>query len=204
MNKLFNLLSVLIFGKNYFIENFLIKNDISIISHTNYLGKNSKVPSLKWFPDFQELKYPDNFSFRQKIARKTDVILASKHATKILVSSKSVQKDLIKINQNAYLNSSILYHTTNIDKKIKLINKKELKKKFKIKKEYFYLPNQYWKHKNHVVAFKAIKELKRRGYNINLITTGNSNDYRFPNHYSNLKIFIKIMIMSHIVIDHIV
>lgn len=190
-NKLFNLLSVLIIGKNYFIENFLIKNDISIISHTHYLGKNSKVPSLKWFPDFQELKYPNNFSFRQKIARKADVILASKHATKILVSSKSVQKGLKKINQNAYLKSSILYHTTNIDKKIKPMKLKELKKKFKIKKKYFYLPNQYWKHKNHIVVFKAIKELKKRGYNINLVTTGNSNDYRFPDHYSNLKIFMK-------------
>ena len=191
LNKLFNLLSIFIIGKNLFIEKFLLKYNISIISHTHYLGKNSKIPSIKWFPDFQELKFPENFSFKQKIARKLDIFLASIHSTKILISSKSVQRDLKKINKKAYLNSLVLYHTTNIDKNIKLAKLKDLKKKYKIKKIFFYLPNHYWKHKNHIVVFQAIKELKKKVKNITVVTSGNSNDYRFPDHYSNLEIFIK-------------
>ena len=59
------------------------------------------------------------------------------------------------------------------------------------KKIFFFLPNHYWKHKNHIVVFKAIKELKKKVKNITVVTSGNSNDYRFPDHYSNLEVFIK-------------
>ena len=96
LNKIFNLFSIILFGKNFLIDNFLEKKNIKIISHTNFTGKNSKVPSLKWFPDFQEFRYPENFNFKQKFARKLDIYLSSIHASKILVSSKSVQNNLKK------------------------------------------------------------------------------------------------------------
>ena len=98
IKKIFNLFSIFIFGKNLILDNFLENNDIRIISHTNFTGRNSNVPSLKWFPDFQEYKFPKNFSLRQKIARNLDIYLSSNHASKILISSKSVQNDLKKIN----------------------------------------------------------------------------------------------------------
>jgi len=189
--KLFNLFSILLFGQNLFVQNFLKKNYISIISHTDYLGKNSIIPSIKWFPDFQELKYPENFSFKQKIARNFDIYMSSIHATKILLSSKSVQNNLKKINKKAFNNSVVLYHTTCLKKKMKIANFEKLKKKYNIKRNFFYLPNHFWKHKNHLVVFKAIKKLKEIKKDICLITTGNAHDYRFPNHFSNLKSFIK-------------
>ena len=52
--KLFNLFQIIFFGKNFIFEKFLIKNKIDIISHTSFLGKNSKIPSLKWFPIFKK------------------------------------------------------------------------------------------------------------------------------------------------------
>ncbi len=195
--KIFNFISILIFGKNLFVENFLIKNYISIISHTNYLGKNSKVPSIKWFPDFQELKYPKNFSIKQKLARKLDIYLSSIHATKVLLSSKSAQRDLKKININAFKNSTILYHTTYLSKNIKLTNIHNLKKKYNIKNKFFYLPNHFWKHKNHIVVFKAIKRIKELNKNACLVTTGSSYDYRFPEHFNQLKSYIKKQKLSN-------
>ncbi len=189
--KIFNFFSILIFGKNPFVENLLKKNYISIVSHTNYLGKNSKVPSIKWFPDFQELKYPENFSFKQKLARKLDIYLSSIHATKVLLSSRSAQRNLKKININAFKNSTVLYHTTYLSKKIKFTNINNLKKKYNIKKKFFYLPNHFWKHKNHMVVFKAIKRIKELNKSVCLVTTGSSYDYRFPGYFDQLKFYIK-------------
>jgi glycosyltransferase involved in cell wall biosynthesis len=191
MIKLVNFFSILILGKNSFVEKFLKVNQISVVSHTNYLGKNSLIPSIKWFPDFQELKYPENFSYKQKIARNIDIYMASVHSSKILLSSKSVQMNLKKINKNAFYNSVVLHHTTHLDKSIKITNIKELKKKYNIRKKFFYLPNHFWKHKNHLVVFKAIKKIKTNEKNICLIMTGNKSDYRFPNYFSELNLFIE-------------
>ena len=63
--KIINNFFINIFGKNIFMDQFLKKNDISVISHTSYLGKNSDIISLKWFPDFQEIHLPKLFSSKQ-------------------------------------------------------------------------------------------------------------------------------------------
>ena len=191
--KLFNLFQIIFFGKNFIFEKFLIKNKIDIISHTSFLGKNSKIPSLKWFPDFQEIHFPENFSLKQKIARKIDIILSKIHSTKILISSKSVLKDLKKINIDAYKKSLILYHY-NLVKIKKIKNNKVIEKNYNtdLPKKYIYLPNHYWKHKNHITVFKSIDYLNKK-YNkkVYLVTTGNKNDYRFPEYKSYLDEFLE-------------
>ena len=168
----------------------MINHNISIISHTSSLGRNSKIPSIKWFPDFQEFKFPNNFSLKQRIARKLDIYFSSINSTKILLSSYSVQKQLKLINKKAFKKSSVLRHATFL-RNFKIIGQSKLKKKFNIKRNYFFLPNHFWKHKNHIVVYKAIKLAKKNDKKILLVTTGNTYDYRFPDHYNFLQNFIK-------------
>ena len=191
--KILNLIRIIFLKKNKNIENFLIENNISIISHTNYLGKKSSIPSIKWFPDFQEIEFPENFSFRQKIARKIDIILSSINSSIILLSSKSVRNDLKKINEKAYFHSKVVSHCTFIDIR-KLKTKNYLKNKYKVKlnENFIFIPNHHWKHKNHITVYKSMKTLREKyKKNIFLITTGNKSDYRFPEHSNFLKNYIK-------------
>ena len=45
----------------------------------------------------------------------------------------------------------------------KIISKKKILDKYKIKnKQYFILPNQYRKHKNHILALKALELIARK------------------------------------------
>jgi hypothetical protein len=48
-----------------------------------------------------------------------------------------------------------------------------------ILKNYFYLPNAYWKHKNHIVVLKALRLLKVKPL---IISTGKFYDHRNPEH----------------------
>lgn len=201
--KLSNLLKIIFFQKNELVEKFLIKNKIKIISHTNYLGKNSFIPSIKWFPDFQETKFPENFSFRQKIARKLDVFLSSINSSLILLSSRSVRNNLKLINHKAYLKSKVISHCTLLNIK-KFKSKNYLKKKYKINlgKNYIFIPNHHWKHKNHIIVYKSIKILKEKfKFNVNIVTSGSNYDYRFPDHSIYLKNFINDNNLSNNIIN---
>tara|TARA_B110001452_G_scaffold180642_1_gene151697 strand:+ start:4919 stop:6094 length:1176 start_codon:yes stop_codon:yes gene_type:complete len=188
--KIINNFFINIFGKNIFLDQFLKKNDISIISHTSYLGKNSDIISLKWFPDFQEIHLPKLFSSKQKLARSYDIKMAEKHSTKIIISSQSVRKDLKKINKNAFKKSLIFKHVNETLKPENLKSFKYLSKKYILKKRYFFLPNHFWKHKNHIVVLKALNHLRNK-IDFEVITSGNNTDYRFPKHFKNLNDFIK-------------
>ena len=191
--KIFNLFQIIFFGKNFFFEKFLKKNNIDIISHTSFLGIRSKIPSIKWFPDFQEYHFPDNFGFKQKIARRLDLILSRIHSTKLLVSSQSVLRDLYKINKKAYMKTIVLNHFNKLrNEKIKKISIIEKKYNIKIPKNFIYLPNHYWKHKNHLTVFRSINFIKKKlNKKIYLVTTGEKNDYRFPDHKKKLENYLE-------------
>ena len=55
------------------------------------------------------------------------------------------------------------------------------------------MPNHYWKHKNHIIVLKALKELKKfnKKLNFNIISSGNFEDRRDKSHSLHIKDFIK-------------
>ncbi len=187
--RLVNKILIIIFGKNFLFDRFLKKNNISILSHSGFTGIRSKIKSYPWLPDFQELHFPENFSLKKKILRKINILLSTKHSTKIIVSSKSVQKDLKKISYKSYKKSVLLNHTNNVVPLNKLKSLEYLKKKYSIKRNFYLLPNHYWVHKNHIVVLKALKWIKKPKFQI--VSTGMCFDHRKPRHFLNLEKYIK-------------
>ena len=67
----------------------------------------------------------------------------------------------------------------------------QLLHKYRIKEKYFFSPNQFWAHKNHIVTIKAVKLLKDNGTDINVVFTGKMSDYRSPNYSAELVDYVK-------------
>ena len=63
---------------------------------------------------------------------------------------------------------------------------KRVTRLYHLPEKFVYVPNQFWKHKNHITAFRALKILKSRGIDLFLVCTGNPVDYRHPGHFSEL------------------
>ena len=148
--RILNKILIFFFGKNYILENFFKKNNIEILSHSGFLGRNSSIKSYPWFLDFQEIYLPENFSLKSLILRRINVFLASIHSTQIIISSLQVQKDLKKLSKKGYDKSIIIKHCAYLPEKNRLLNFESLKKKYNLNDAFFFLPNHYWKHKNHI------------------------------------------------------
>jgi glycosyltransferase involved in cell wall biosynthesis len=54
----------------------------------------------------------------------------------------------------------------------------EMERKYGFKGPYFFLPNQFWAHKNHMVVLQAVARLKQKGEQVTVLCTGNTVDYR--------------------------
>jgi glycosyltransferase involved in cell wall biosynthesis len=61
-----------------------------------------------------------------------------------------------------------------------------IKKLYNLPEKFFYLPNQFWKHKNHELVFQAVKALKEKGEKILIVCTGSPFDYRHPGYHTQL------------------
>jgi glycosyltransferase involved in cell wall biosynthesis len=114
-----------------------------------------------------------------------------KKSTRIILSSFSALDDLKSFLPEHASKVRILKFVAIPDKRIyELGHNEEILKRYSISEKYFYLPNQLWKHKNHLIVFEAVRILRQRGKNILLICSGSLNDYRDRNHIHDVKGFI--------------
>jgi hypothetical protein len=171
--RVYSKLQILILGKSKFFEDFFLKYKINLVSHYMPLGRNSEIKSFSWITDFQHLYYPQYFTFLQRFFRTINIFYTASSSSKIILSSNASASDLKKVinfNLKKIFVHPFFFGNYNLKN---IININKLRKKFKIKKNFFFLPNQYWFHKNHLLVLKSIVDLKKR-YNlsINIISSG--------------------------------
>ena len=181
-----------IFKTNYFLESILKKNSIEILSHS-FLTRFKHIKTINWIPDFQHIHLPKMFSKEEVVERNKTFLHVIKQSDMIVVSSYDALKDLKKFAPGHEKKVKVLHFVSQPSYKYHRMNKDDedkLVEKYNIKDSFYYIPNQFWKHKNHMIVLEAIKLLKQDNININLICTGHLTDYRNKNHINNIKIFI--------------
>jgi glycosyltransferase involved in cell wall biosynthesis len=66
-----------------------------------------------------------------------------------------------------------------------------VRRKYGLPEKFLIFPGQFWKHKNHLTLFRAIRLLQERGLNdLVLVSTGYQHDYRFPEYAAELQDFL--------------
>ncbi len=179
-------------GKSKKIESYLVKNKIYALSHTLLpLGKKSQIKSYPWIPDFQYIYYPNNFSLKNRIMKNINTFFCGNCSSKILLSSFDVKKDIQKISNKAFVNSKINRFTFNLPDQKEIKSLKYLIYKYKIPNKFFFVPNQYWVHKNHILILETLKKIVKLDKSICIISTGYKDDHRQSGYFSKLQRFIK-------------
>ena len=112
--RIFNKILIILFGRSYLYDNFFKKLKIQVLSHASFfLGEKSHIKSFPWIPDFQFYHYPNNFSLKNRILKRINILLMGYCSTKIILSSKSAKNDLKIISTKAYekslVNSFVFY-----------------------------------------------------------------------------------------------
>ena len=155
--------------KDLILNYYLNKYNINIISHYEPVNR---ISSICWIPDFQHL-YLTQFFSKTEIQRRDKLFLDYiKRASSIIVSSNDAYSHLKKNYNIDKIKTYVLNFVPKIDlDKIKSL--RYLKIKYKIKKNFLYVPNQFWKHKNHSILIECAKLLKKKNFKIKFIITGN-------------------------------
>ncbi len=187
-----------LFNRDFFLINFFKKEKINFLTHSVSLGNQKDVKVINWIPDLQPFILKKNFLKKEISKHYKQFYDYYKFSNKLIFSSKTETKKFLRIFK--VKNKSKIYIFNNLPS---IVEKKNIKTlddvttKFKIKKNYFFIPNQFWKHKNHICLLKAIKILNRK--NIDFVFAGNLTDYRNIDYLNFLKKFIfKNNIKKHI------
>lgn len=189
--RIFSKLKILLFGKDNYLENFLTKKNIHYFMYSGYLGRNSKIINIPIIWDFQEITNPTNFSLKERILRNFNHFMCLTNSSKVIIGSKHDQ-DIFSRGRYKNKKKSFLFSMPDPLFDFKIISKRKILDKYKIKNQkYYILPNQYWKHKNHILVLKALDFLKSPWKKkIFVVSTGAFNDWRYQDHFKYIKSYI--------------
>jgi hypothetical protein len=178
LNKLFNR------TLSYQLPLYMLfkKHNINIVSHSFFWGRYKNLKTINWIPDFQCLHYPELWTEKEleNITSINNNIV--KNSDLVILSSYDALNDYKKFAPQFIKKARVLQFVSqpgeisNVEEIFA-----EIKEKYHLREDFFYLPNQFWLHKNHMVAFKAINLLVKKGLNPILVTTGIMNDFRGNN-----------------------
>jgi glycosyltransferase involved in cell wall biosynthesis len=109
----------------------------------------------------------------------------------IVFSSFDVLNDFKKFYSYAQNKVFVIPFLSIIGDNYKKINSIDILKKYKLPETYFVCSNQFWTHKNHIIILKALKILKEKNIDVNIVFTGKEYDYRNPRYFSSLQKYIR-------------
>ena len=187
--RLINGIGLKIFGKKFIAKtkqpkiDFLYPNEVE--------GVNVKgISKINWIPDLQQLYLPELFSEKEIEGRKKfyeNVVLKGDLA---VFSSKDSEKDFKNLYPNASIQTEVLpFAVTHPD--FSKLNIVELLDQYQLPSDYFFAPNQFWAHKNHMVVLEAIHLLNKKGIQLHVAFSGKELDFRNKDYVQKLKNFVR-------------
>lgn len=180
-------ISAKLFKNDFLLSALLRKHNIAVLTHSGWLGKNAKIPTIGWIPDFQHRHLP-NFFTKNELKVRNKTFLETCHlCTKVIVSSHDALKDLQQFSPESTSKAVVMQFAVPPKKQdTKLISLDELKSRYGFESSFFLLPNQFWAHKNHKVVIDALALLKMNNDKVTVLATGNTSDYRQPGFFETL------------------
>lgn len=172
-------------GRDPLLSWLLNRHGVQVLSHYGPL-RGASVKTIAWIPDFQHVYLPAFFSDGERAMRDDAFGAIARECDRIVLSSEAAQRDLAAFDANALGKSRVLRFVPEVDTSAPVMALDELQRKYGFRTPFFYVPNQFWIHKNHTLIVDALALLKSRGVDATVVMTGSTEDYRHPQHFSDL------------------
>lgn len=170
------------FKTNIKLAYYARRYQLDLITHA-IPGKRFLPPTLYWMPDFQHCHLPDLFSEAELRGRDQSMDMVAERFGHLLLSSESAEKDFRRFYpQYESVQTHVMRFVPYIQNEDLAYQQQVLDQPL-LEEDFFYLPNQFWAHKNHAVVVEALLLLPPE---IKVICTGSLNDYRNAAHIEQL------------------
>lgn len=160
-------------------------NANALFTHKIY-PPSTGLPLIGWIPDFQYLHLPE-MSEADYVKRCADYHMQLIAQSKVLlVSSNDVLKDLKGFSPAAAAKAHVVSFVAQIPANVYETRPSGICQKYGLPERFFFLPNQFWRHKNHAVVIQALQILAKRSSDITVVCTGSTYDSRNPKFFSSI------------------
>jgi glycosyltransferase involved in cell wall biosynthesis len=157
-----------------------------VIETARFFGWRLPYPSVAWFPDLQHRRLPHLFSSAARLRRELGLRMQVASGRTIMLSSEDARRDCDRFYPSLKNRSRVVRFATHPPKALLAIDPGEAIRKYDLPPCFFYLPNQFYRHKNHRIVVDALDILKSRGLNIVVAASGSSQVFNDDSYFRDL------------------
>ena len=160
-----------------------------VFSHVSGAGA-AGIRCLPWIPDFQSQRHPEFFQPEVVAIERQRAADWVHGGDGLIVSSLAARDDAVALFGADPARLHVMRFAPRLDAHALADAglRNEVLARYGITQPYFFLPNQYWQHKNHGVVIAAMQCLRKRGVTLPLVvSTGKTDDQRKPLYFKDFE-----------------
>ncbi|WP_028351358.1 glycosyltransferase family 4 protein [Bradyrhizobium murdochi] len=150
----------------------------AVFEAARFFGWRLPYPAVAWFPDFQHRRLPQLFPAAARWRREAGFRMQIASGRTVMLSSESSHRDFRKFYPGAKNEVCVVRFATGPSPAFLTGNPVEIVAQYQLPEKYFYLPNQFYTHKNHQVVVDALAILAERGFDAVVCASGSTEDRR--------------------------
>lgn len=183
----FRSLALALLGRDGGVASLLQEHRIDVLFESaQFFGWRVGVPALAWIPDFQHRclrrlfstvgYWRREFGFRAQVLGWRTIMLSSEDSRQACESFYPATRGRTHVVRFAV--QPIAMETARA---------RSIADSYGLPARFFFLPNQFWQHKNHLLVIEALAILRQRGVRVVVAASGKQEDPRDPAHFPKVR-----------------
>jgi glycosyltransferase involved in cell wall biosynthesis len=156
-----------------------------------FLGWRLGIPAIAWIPDFQHRYLPGLFSIMAWWKRELGFRAQIRGGRTVMVSSEDSKQACKRLYPSVKQRVQAVRFAVRPPPPVTDLEARAVSERYGLPHHYFFMPNQFWAHKNHMLVVRALKLLKQRGESITVMATGKQMDPRNASYVPSLMTAVK-------------
>ena len=157
-----------------------------IFESARFFGWRLPYPVVAWFPDFQHRRLPQLFSQAARWKREIGFRAQIASGRSIMLSSESALRDCQKFYPGVANRTSVVRFATQPLPDLLTAIPPDVIRHYGLSSRFFYMPNQFWRHKNHQTVIDALTILAKSRVDVVVAASGSPVDLREPHYFDSI------------------
>jgi glycosyltransferase involved in cell wall biosynthesis len=182
-----SLLRSLVLGADPATRRLLHEHRIDVVfENAQFHGARLGIPAIAWIPDFQHRELPHLFSRAAWWKRELGFRAQISGGRAIMLSSGDARDDCERHYPSTVGRTHLVRFAVPSAGRPDATAVQAAREAHGLPERFFYLPNQFWQHKNHLLVIEALALLKQAGHSVVVAASGKQLDPYRPDHFQRI------------------
>ena len=151
-----------------------------------FFGWRLALPAMAWIPDLQHRELPQLFSRLGYWKRELGFLAQVLSGRSVMVSSEDTRAACERHYARCRGRTHVVRFAVPPVHPLSPAGARAIADQYGLPAHFFFMPNQFWRHKNHMLVLQALALLRERGQPVVVAASGKQADPRDPEHFAKV------------------